>query len=116
MPNAQGLPPSSERRYTHHGTYRLAIPDGVTALLVEAIGAGAGGGAGTYQGNNGSNGGDTVVSRVDGSAVLDVVYAYGGNGGQAPDGSTSVDGGAGGAAQTGDSRTRYWHVNILWRH
>lgn len=104
MPNAQGLPAQTTHRYTHVGTYRLTIPDGVSMLLVEGIGAGGGGGLGSPNSvsGNGANGGATTFSRVSGSTKTVLLTANGGNGGT--EGGATTPGTAG-AAQTTDSRT-----------
>lgn len=98
-----------EQLFTANGTF--VVPEGVSLLVVTAVGGGGGGGGGGYSGssgsaNSGANGTSGVMIEnrtvfVNEGQTLAVIIGRGGNGGNAA--SNGWDEGAGGAA--GDSST-----------
>ena len=99
-----------ERLFTINGTF--VVPEGVSFLVVTAVGGGGGGGGGGYTGHHdngqasGASGTQGVMIEnrtvfVNGGQTLAVIIGQGGNGGNG--GASSYGAGAGGAA--GDSST-----------
>ena len=99
-----------EKLFTANGTF--VVPEGVSFLVVTAVGGGGGGGGGGYSGNHdsgqasGNSGTQGVMIEnrtvfVNGGQTLAVIIGLGGNGGNG--GVDHWTGGAGGAA--GDSST-----------
>lgn len=97
-----------EKLFTANGTF--VVPEGVSTLVVTAVGGGGGGGGGAYLGSGGSSGsiGETyefTVFVVSGESISVQVGAGGGGGNSSPNGGGG--GSAGGSTAGAGISSRY---------